>query len=393
MKYRIPLAQFKATDKQKALVLSVLDSGTLSYGPISQKFEALFSQKHGCKYGVVSNSGTSSLQVALAALKEYGGWEDGDEVIVPATTFVATANVVLMNNLRPVFVDIEDTTYGMDPDLVEQAIGPKTRAIIPVHLFGIPCQMDRIMPIAQKHGLRVIEDSCETVCASIDGKSVGSFGDIGVFSFYACHPVCAGIGGMATTNNKQLNDLMRSMVNHGRGGGFINGLVSDAPPDQRFLFERLGYSYRITEIEAALALAQTENLWSQTSKRIYAGYRVGSALRQEFGDMLHIPLMERSSYMMFPVLLTEHALVGKAYAMQALEDAGIETREMLPLLSQPFYVNQGHDLTQYPVSQRVKDRGFYFGIYPEMDIAEIRHIVKTFEQVLCKRPVNSRGNA
>ena len=385
MAYRIPLCKPIFSARAEEMVLDVLRSGAISYGRYSKRFEDALSALHGCSHGVLSNSGTSSLQVALAALKEAHNWKGGDEVLVPATTFVATANVVLMNGLKPVFVDIEDQTYGMDPDLIEKAITPRTRAIIAVHLFGIPCQIERIAAIAKKRGLRLIEDSCETACASVNGKSVGSFGDVGCFSFYACHQVNAGIGGMGITNDNHLAVLMRSLVNHGRDPSFINGMVSKAAPDKKFLFERLGFSYRVTEMEAALGLEQTERLPYTTAKRTYAGIRLYHALQREFGDMLHIPPMTGSSYMMFPVVLSESAIVGKLWAMQEFEDSGVETREMLPLLSQPFYQKMGHNIADFPVSKRVKDRGFYFGIYPEMDAKDIHYIVETFRKVLCKK--------
>src|SRR5687768_1588968 len=162
----------------------VIASNRLSYGPMTARFERDFAELHDCRYSVFCNSGTSALHIALAALKERHGWANGDEVIVPALTFVATSNIVLHNGMVPVFVDVERDTYNLDPRLLEEKITPRTRAIIPVHLFGLPCDMDPILEVARRHDLRVIEDSCETMFAGYKGRKVGSLGDIGCFSTY-----------------------------------------------------------------------------------------------------------------------------------------------------------------------------------------------------------------
>ena len=155
----------KISSKAKEYVNQVLDANRLSYGPFLQAFERDFSNLHDCKFGIISNSGTSSLQVALQALKDIHGWQDGDEVLVPAVTFVATSNIVLHNRMQPVFVDIEKDYYEIDPALIEAKITLRTRAIIVVHLFGQPCDMDPILNIAKKYNLKIIEDSCETMFA------------------------------------------------------------------------------------------------------------------------------------------------------------------------------------------------------------------------------------
>ena len=159
-KRKIELGTLQLSSKAKQLVNEVLDSNRLSYGRFSREFEIKFSRIHQCKYGILSNSGTSALHVALAALKEIHNWNDDDEVLVPAITFVATSNIVIHNKMTPVFVDVEKEFYGIDSHLIEQKITPKTRAIIVVHLFGMPCDMDAINAIAKKHCLKIIEDSC-----------------------------------------------------------------------------------------------------------------------------------------------------------------------------------------------------------------------------------------
>src|SRR5579859_348355 len=158
---RIGLGTLNISEQGKQYIMDCLDSNRLSRGKYTDQFEQKFANLHQCKHGVFMNSGTSALQVALAALKEVYGYKDGDEVLVPATTFIATSNIVLQNNLKPVFVDVNPRTFNMEFWKIEKKITPRTRAIIPVHLFGLPADMEEIMDIAKKRGLQVIEDSCE----------------------------------------------------------------------------------------------------------------------------------------------------------------------------------------------------------------------------------------
>ena len=212
----IGVGTFTASPLAKQLVMEALSNNRLSYGPMMQRFETELAGLHGCRFGIMSNSGTSALLLALQALKELHGWADGDEVIVPAVTFVATANIVLHNRMVPVLVDVDRLYYELRPELIEQAITPRTRAIIPVHLFGQPADMEPIIAIARKHSLKIIEDSAETMFASCNGKRVGSLGDIGCFSTYVAHLIVTGVGGVNTTNEPEYAIKIRSLLNHGR---------------------------------------------------------------------------------------------------------------------------------------------------------------------------------
>ena len=160
---KIRVGDIKLGELEKKYLSQVINSNQLSYGFFSKKFEEEIAREHGCEYAVFSNSGTSALLSALLALKEKYKWNDGDEVIVPALTFIATSNIVIQANMVPVFVDADEKTYNINPSLFEEKISNKTRCIIPVHMFGLPCDMDPILEIAKKHNLRVIEDSCETM--------------------------------------------------------------------------------------------------------------------------------------------------------------------------------------------------------------------------------------
>lgn len=176
---KIGVGYASVTDIEKKYVLDALDNERLSQGKYVNRFEREFAQAHGQKYGVMCNSGTSALHLALETLKEVDGWDENTQVLVPAITFIATSNACLHAGLKVTFVDVEKDTYNMDPVDLEKRITENTKCIIPVHTFGMPCNMNAIMAIARKHGLRVIEDCAEAHFAKVDGVSVGSFGEIG----------------------------------------------------------------------------------------------------------------------------------------------------------------------------------------------------------------------
>ena len=218
----IGVGTLNISHRARELVLEALNNNRLSYGPMMQQFEAEFARLHDCRFGIMSNSGTSALQIALQAMKELYGWADGDEVIIPAVTFVVTSNIVLHNRMKPVLVDVDPNYYELNPTLLEEKITSRTRAVIPVHLFGQPADMNPICEIAHHYGLRIIEDSAETMFASYDNRPVGSLGDIGCFSTYVAHLLIAGIGGLNTTNDPEYAIRLRSLMNHGRESIYIS---------------------------------------------------------------------------------------------------------------------------------------------------------------------------
>ncbi len=188
------------TELEKKYVLDALDNGRLSQGKYVSKFEKEFAKAHGLNYGVMCNSGTSALHISLEVLKETEGWDDKTEILVPAVTFIATSNACIHAGLKVVFVDVEPDTYNINPHEIEKHITKNTKCIIPVHTFGMPCNMTRIMEIARKYNLRVIEDCSESHFAKINGKTAGSFGDIAAFSTYVAHTITTGIGGIVCTD-------------------------------------------------------------------------------------------------------------------------------------------------------------------------------------------------
>lgn len=384
---KIEIGHLNISAKGRRYVNQAMQNNRLSYGPFTERLEKLFASLHGAKYAVASSSGTAALQIALAALKEKYRWPDHSEVLVPATTFIATSNVVLYNNLTPVFVDIEPNFYSLDPNLIEEKITPRTRAIIPVHLFGQPADMGPIMKIARQHNLHVVEDSCETMLAKYRGKSVGSFGDIGCFSTYVAHLLTTGVGGLSITNDPKLAIMLRSLTNHGRDSIYLNIDDDDRAPREkfhmilkkRFSFVRLGQSSRITELESALGLAQLEDELAKQIDRRRKNAQILTKLLTPLSKHLQLPQIRpgnEHSFMMYPIVLHHRK---KAKLVEYLEDHGVETRDLLPLINQPVYRSLFHlSPKQYPVSQWLIDSGFYIGCHHGLKRSDLTYITDLF---------------
>ena len=358
----IALGTLQISETGKRYVNECLNNNRLSKGKYTDRFENEFSKLHGCRHGVFCNSGTSALQIALATLKEVHGYSDGDEVLVPATTFIATSNVVLQNNMVPVFVDVDPFTFNMDPNKIEEKITSRTRVIIPVHLFGLPANMEEIMVIAGKNELRVIEDSCETMFAGVHGQSVGSFGHMACFSTYVAHLIVGGVGGLVTTNSDEYATLCRSLMAHGRDSIYTSidddDKISKDLIERRYKFDRIGYSYRCTEIEAAIALSELERYTENIAQRRANAARLTHLLKP-FEMSLQLPVVPEGyqhSFMMFPFVCRES--VDRDSLLLYMEQKGIETRFMFPLLSQPVYQKLFPGLAkQYPVARRLEKQG------------------------------------
>jgi len=377
-------------ERERELVGEVLRTMRLTYGPLTRRFERAFARAHERRVAIFMNSGTSALQVAVDALRLKHGWRPGDEVLVPALTFVASSNVVIQNGLRPVFVEIDPLYYELDPSAIEARITPRTRAIMPVHLFGQPCDMDPIMDVAKAHGLAVVEDSCETMFVRYKGRVTGSWGDASCFSTYVAHLLATGVGGFATTDDPDLAVRMKSLANHGRDAVYLSiddDRLEDAGffdvVDRRFRFVDVGYSYRATEFEAAIGLAQLERWESALAARRERADRLTQRLRRH-EELLQLPAVRpgtEHAFMMYPIVV-RHPL-RRDDLVHHLEARGIETRPLMPLLSQPAYLRMFGDLRPgYPVATAVEERGFYVGCHPDLSLDDIDYVCETIDDLL-----------
>ena len=392
--HQIGVGGLVVSDYEKKLVSEVLESNRLTYGPMTKRFESEFSSIHGCRFGLFMNSGTSALHIALAALKERYGWNDGDEVIVPAVTFVATSNIVLHNRMKPVFVDVEADTYNIDPRKIEEKITGRTRAVIPVHLLGLHAAMGPIQQLAKQYSLSIIEDSCETMFARYMGQAVGSLGDIGCFSTYVAHLLVTGVGGFATTNDPGLAVDMRSLMNHGRDNIYI-GCADDEGAEgsrleeivaRRFSFIHLGHSFRCTELEAALGVGQLARAQEIIGRRQHIADYLTSELTP-YADVLQLPTCPSDrthSFMLYGLVLRN---ASKKELVSFLEDANIETRDMLPLTNQPVYRRLfGSDLEdRYPIAKWINQSGFYIGCHSYMTDSEVEFVTAAFHRFFAQK--------
>jgi perosamine synthetase len=379
---KITLGHLDISPAGKQYVNHVLNSNRLSSGEYTAEFEREFANQHDCKHGVFTNSGTSSLQIALAALKETYNYKYMDEVIVPATTFIATSNIVIQNGLKPVFVDVDPHTFNISPIRIFDALSSKTRCIIPVHLFGLPADMHRIGLIAEKYKFQIIEDSCETMFATQRGQTVGSFGDLACFSTYVAHLIVGGVGGLVTTNDDKLAEICRSLMAHGRDSIYTNIDQDDSDNDdlrrqmieRRFKFDRVGYSYRCTEMEAAIALSELE----RADENIRIRRENAATLIQLLADLEDrlqlpwIPANSTHSFMMYPMVLRSG---DRDDLLMHLERNGIETRYLFPLLDQPVYQRLFPGMAaKFPVAQHLAKQGFYIGMHQGLKSEDMHYI-------------------
>lgn len=395
MQDKIGVGYASVSEIGKRYVLEALDSQRLSQGKFVSTFEKKFAAMHGHKYGIMCNSATGALHLSLEALREVDGWTDETEVLVPAITFIATSNAVLHAGMKPIFVDVDPVTYNMNPDEIEKHITEKTKCIIPVHCFGMPCDMSRIVSIAKAYNLRILEDCAEAHFAKVDGQTVGSFSDIMASSTYVAHTITTGVGGLMCTSNYELMEILRSLVAHGRACTCERCLASDGnvvcpkrmetKTDRRFIFVRLGYSYRVGELEGALGLGQLERVDAiMGARRRNAQMLIkGLAPYEDRIQLPRAPLNVEHTYMMFPILPKRESGIVREDFVHYLEKHNIETRPMLPLLNQPVYKNLFGDIEQKsPVAEYINRNGFYIGCHHGLTETEIRGMIKTISDFL-----------
>lgn len=400
IKRKIGVGHAFVGELEKKYVNMALEAGRLSQGEFVYKFENEFAKLHEQRYGTACNSGTSALHVALEALKEKYEWAEDSEVLVPAITFIATSNSCIHAGLKPVFVDVDPVSYNIDPKLIEAKITKNTVAIMPVHTFGQPCEMDEIVAICKKHNLKIVEDCAEAHFATYKGKPVGSFSDIAGFSTYVAHTITTGVGGVITTNDSDLAEISRSLIAHGRACTCERCIASipdkvcklrmQTDIDKRFMMVRMGYSYRIGELEGALGIAQLENrdFIMNTRKENAAYLTEGLQKYEAYFQMPYFPEYIDHSFMMYPIVIKDDAPFSRREITQFLEEKNIESRPMLPLLNQPIYIKLFGDIEKdYPVAQWINHSGFYVGCHHGLERDELDYIIDTIEQFVNDRPI------
>jgi perosamine synthetase len=360
MKRFIPVAQPALMGNEKAYVNDCLDSNWISScGEYINRFESEFAEYCGVSHAVACCNGTAALHLALLA----AGVKKGDEVIVPTLTFVATANAVTYCGAVPVFVDADPVTWNMDPAKIEECITQSTTAIVAVHLYGLPADMDAINTIAEKHGLVVIEDAAEAHGANYKGKRAGSLGNLATFSFYGNKIITTGEGGMVVTDDQALAAAARNL----RGQGM--------DPERRYWFPEIGYNYRMTNLAAAIGLAQLEKMDWHLQRRREIAHRYMQRLSglQGVGMQPEVPDIENAYWMSCLVLDSADAASRDDLALK-LGEAGIETRPFFPPMHELPMYRPSASARSFPVAERLARSGLNLPTYANLTDGDIDYI-------------------
>jgi perosamine synthetase len=355
----ISIAKPYIGEEEKKLVLEVLESGMLAQGPKVAALEEEFANLCGVKHAIATTSGTTALHAALLA-HDIG---EGDEVITTPFTFIASANSILFTGAKPVFVDIEEETFNINTELIEAAITQKTKAILPVHLYGHMCDIEAIMDIAERHGLVVIEDACQAVGATYKGKPSGSFGT-GVFSLYATKNVMSGEGGMITTNSDEIAEKCELIRSHGM--------------KVRYYHKMLGYNYRMSDLHAAIGLAQMGRNDEFMIKR-----RENASFLSENIESVITPKVKLGyEHVWHQYTIRVDGDRDRDAAIKQLNDAGIGTGIFYPVpVHQQEYMREIIGDIELPVSEKMAKQVISLPVHPQVSKADLEKIVSEVNKI------------
>jgi len=349
----IPISRPWIGDEEKQAVLEVLDSGMLAQGPKVAELEAGFARVSGAKHAIATSSGTTGLHLALLA----HGIGPGDEVITSSFTFIASVNTILFTGAKPVFVDVDELTFNMDPAGLEAAITPRTKAVMPVHLYGQACDMDEICAIARKHGLAVIEDAAQAIGATYRGRGVGSFGT-GVFSLYATKNVMSGEGGVITTDDDRIADRAKLLRSHGMR--------------ERYQYEVLGYNFRLNDVLAAIGIAQLDRMPEATRRR----RENARFLNDQIENVVTPRVAEGRDHVWHQYTVRLPQGMDREHALRRLKERGIGTGVFYPNGVHRFaHVMDAAGDFSLPVTDRVAASVMSLPVHPLLSHSDLERIV------------------
>lgn len=362
----IPISEPSITQKEIDYVTDAVKSGWVSsLGKYIAKFEKKFAKYIGVKYALTTANGTAALHLALLSLEI----NKRDEIIIPDFTFIATANAVTYTGAKPIMVDIEEDTWCINPENIKKAITPETKAIIPVHIYGHPCDMNSIMKIAKKYNLFVVEDAAEAHGAEYKNRKVGSIGDIGCFSFYGNKVITTGEGGMITTNHKKIYEKAKFLRDH---------VMSK---NKRYWHTKIGYNYRITNLQAALGLAQLEriNELIKKKRRVFKWYE--KYLSNTDGIELN-PQKEwaKNIYWMVCLVMKKDFGISRDKLMIKLKNKGIDSRPFFyPISNMPMYKNNRFSNS---VTEELSKKGLILPSGVDLNKIRIEYICQRVKEIL-----------
>ena len=360
---RVPLSRPYIDERDEELVTEVLRSGRLSLGPAIERFEELLAERVGAPYAAAVSSGTAGLHM----LCHIAGVEPGDEVITSPVSFVATANCFIIEGGVPAFADVDPRTLNLDPASVEAAITERTKGIVVVDMFGFPCELDALRAIAERHGLWLIDDSCEALGAEYKGRPIGSHGPSGAFGFYPNKQLTTGEGGMVTTHSEEEWELVRSLRNQGRSY------------DSRwFHHPRVGFNYRLTDIQAALGIGQLEKLDRMLEMRSAAAARYTELLADV--DGVEAPLADDADHKRswFVYVIKVAPGIDRDAVLDRLAAQGIEAGHYVPAVHLQPYMRERYGFAEgaCPVAEDACSRTLALPFFPQLEAAEQELVIE-----------------
>jgi dTDP-4-amino-4,6-dideoxygalactose transaminase len=375
----LPFHRALIEEEEINAVVEVLQSGWLTTGPRALEFEQKFAAYVGASHAVAVNSCTAALHLALAAV----GIAEGDEVIVPTMTFAASGEVVLYFKARPVLVDCHSHSFQVDPEQIERAITPRTKAIIPVHFAGCPCDMDPILDIARTHGLKVIEDAAHALPSRYMGKMVGTLGDITCFSFYATKTLTTGEGGMAVSEDPDYADTMRMLSLHGISKDAWKRYSAEG--SWRYGILEPGYKYNLPDLQAALGIAQLAKCDAMSGRRkaIAEFYSRQLSSSEAFEVPSVPPGLEHSWHLYVLQLHSDRLRISRDRFIEELKGRGIGSSvHFIPLHLHPLYQDRlGYHSGQFPFAEQHFERAISLPIYPSMTFEDAGRVVEALQDI------------
>ncbi|TCX56379.1 UDP-4-amino-4,6-dideoxy-N-acetyl-beta-L-altrosamine transaminase [Dehalobacter sp. 12DCB1] len=376
--YALPLIE----DDDIEAVVDSLKSNWISKGPKTGEFEKRFAEYIGVKHAIALNSCTAGLHIALVA----AGVGAGDEVITTAMTFAASANVIIHCGATPVLVDIDPKTMNIDPAKIEEKITAKTKAIIPVHLAGLPCEMDEIMVIAKKYSLFVLEDAAHGTYTKYKDRMVGTIGDAAAFSFYATKNLATGEGGMVMTNDDELANKMRVLSLHGMSRNAWNRFSEKG--SWYYEIEYPGYKYNMTDIQAAMGMTQLAKLESMQARRevIWQRYNAAFSKLPEIEVPIDFAYARHARHLYMIRLNLDKLTVDRAAFIELLKEENIGTSvHYIPLPYHPYYRDTfGYKPGDFPKTEALYERIISLPLYPRMSDADVQDVIEAVQRVIEK---------
>ena len=403
---KIPFGTISVTEKSKNIITDILESNRLSGGRYVREFEKRFAALVGTREAVAVGTGTDADALAMAVLYDFGA-NRGDEIIVPALSFVATGNAVLQAGFTPVFIDIDRKTLNIDPLRIEESITERTRAIMPVHLMGKPADMNPIMAIARRHNLYVIGDAAEAHGATYKGRNVGTIGDMVAYSLYVAHIISTVEGGIITTDNPDFAEILRSLRSHGRACKCESCVLNKASAycskrfnyadnaDIRFIFERIGFSSKMNELEAAVGIGNLdtyEYILKKRRENLY--YLIHEFSRfNPFLTTIEKDFSEEIGPHALPIIIGEGAGFTRNRFVNYLEEKGIDTRNLFS--SMPTQCDGfgflGYKHGDFPNAEYMGNNGIHIGVHQDLGRQECDYILNTVEEFLENNVMNAGG--